>query len=204
MLTGKKKHKSDKDEIRYTSKEIIISLSTMPQLVRQLCGRGKKYDNLITEILKYNFYSGDSYRPDSKELQELLKISPATYKAQLEEIYLDFLELLHQDEIWEIKNIRCEIWVDVLDVVRIIPVRLPIVPRVGEKIEMKILEPVYGVGIFTVHEVSHELRENEQVILVFGKMHDFSWYERLLDDKAKYEGTYNHIEGLRREKNMKL
>jgi len=185
-----------KEEIKLRANEIIAALLTMPKLMGQLYGKGKKYDDLIREILKCNYPDGGSLKlPSSKELQQRTKLSPATCKAYLEQIYYGILEQLTQEEIrWEIKNIKCEFWVKGYATTgQLFFMNLPVLPRIGESMQIGFLRPILGTEFFTVHEVRHVLRDDEQFIEVELSSKDFNLFTRLLDDKSKFEGTYDWI-----------
>ena len=180
----------------YTIREIIIALTSMPNLSRSLSGKGKKYDVLLNEVMKHDYFSEDSHLQSGKELQEATKLSAQKCKAQLVEIYNDFLELIgNENSPYHVNPVRYEFYVKDYDKSKFFYGSIPCPPHVGEVMQFTFLRPIFKIDTFRVERVKHVLREDYQLIEVWLKGGDENTYERFLVDQAKYEGRYDYREG---------
>jgi hypothetical protein len=72
-------------------KDIVLALPSMPKLARALLGKGKSYDMLLTEILKYDYFCDDHHFVTPKELQQKLNMSYEQFRKQINMLYDDFM-----------------------------------------------------------------------------------------------------------------
>jgi hypothetical protein len=184
-----------------SAKDLRLAISSMGRQAQTLMNKGKAYEPLLLEILKYNYYSEeDQPFPTGKELQQKLGIKPATYKKQLEQIYNDLLESAWVNpKLFTFSEVEYIFYVKNFEKSVSISGHIPIKPVVGEGFEFPFFNPsLYGRQFFHVSKISHELTDTKQRIYVWLESGSYNFYEKFKKEKDEYE------ENERREKWIKL
>ena len=168
--------------------EIIIALSSMPNHVKGLAGKGKNYDLLLIEILKYESEKEKSHLPSSRELQQRTKLDAQKVKKQLVEIYNDFLASMGTElQSYSSTSIICEFDVHFLDRSKRFYAHLPFIPRIGEQVQLSFLKPIFHIDVFHVKSVSHVLKEEHQLIEIYLEGNPENSYEKFVTDKEEFD-----------------
>ncbi|MEP7170258.1 MAG: hypothetical protein ABI855_12875 [Bacteroidota bacterium] len=176
--------------------EIILAVTSLPKLAKSLYGKGKDYETILTEILKYDSDAENSHMPSSKELQAKTKLNAQKCKKQIVDIYNDFLALMGSESVFhEIKNVTCEFNVSSFGKSKFFYMSLPVIPRIGEALHIQFLRPIFGVNVFYVEDVVHVFKDDCQLIEVHLKAGFENTYARFIKDKAKFENRYDYITG---------
>ncbi|MBI4947906.1 MAG: hypothetical protein HY840_16065 [Bacteroidetes bacterium] len=174
-----------------STKELLLSIPAMRKQALQLFGKGKPYEELLKEILKYDYYDDekDHHLASNKELQQKLNLTAGKIKKQLEQIHNNIL-----DEAWNHAGLfnyqmveydfYVQGWHNRLSFKGHIPVR----PTVGESFDMPFLRAVNnGMGNFYVERVQHELTDEKQIVHVWLKSGNYNSYEQFKKDKDEFE-----------------
>jgi hypothetical protein len=184
-----------------SSKELLLSIPAMRKQALQLFGKGKPYEELLREILKYDYYDDehDQHFAGTKELQQKLNLSSSKIKKQLEQIHNDILdEAWKHSEVFNYQKVEYDFyvqgWYNKISFKGYIPVR----PTVGESFDMPFLRAMNkGMGHFHVERVQHEFTDEKQIVHVWLKSGNYNSYEQFKKDKDEFERRERSYQNLR-------
>jgi len=177
-----------------SSKQIRFAVPYLPKVARSLLNKGKNYDALLLEVLKYDALSEeDQHFPTNKELQSVLKLSPGQLRTQLEAIYEDFLNAMgDSNTAFDFGEILVEFYVrGIFERSVTFYAKINYLPRVGENLELPFLRPIFHFNTFNVRSVRHSLENDSQHISVSVKEGGFNLFEHLELEQAKSENRYD-------------
>ena len=176
-----------------SSKDIILAIPYLPNVARALLNKGKKYDALLLEILKYDaFAEEDQHFPSNKELQGILKLSPTQLRTLLEKLYQDFLASMSTpDTAYNFGDILVEFYVRGYQSSTTFYAKINQLPKTGESLELPFLRPMFPVGVFYVQKVRHSFENDKQGIMLWVKEGIFNLFEHLELEQAKSEDRYD-------------
>ncbi len=176
-------------------KDIRLAIPYLPKVARTLLNKGKDYDALLIEILKYDSLSDDDQPfPSNKELQTQLHLSPGKLRTQLERLYNDFLESMSgPNTALEMGPFLVDFYIrDYLNRNSVnISAKLQTVPNKGDNVDFPFLRPIFSIGTCYVQEVHHYIIGERQSITVWAKIGFYNAYEDFELQKAKTEGRYD-------------
>jgi len=113
--------------------------------------------------------------PKHRDLQKQLGISATVYRRQLEALHSDFLSAIQVDgELLSFSLVECLLYVHTYHSPECIEFRchLPLIPRVGERIDFPFLAAVAGTGDKYVDSVSYELADGKTTVhITLGDFH---------------------------------
>jgi len=168
------------------SSKILHSLSVARPGLAKLQGKGKPYDPLIEVILTIG---PDDKTPASKTLQEQLGITAGKLRKWLEDLHQDFIEAISADaDVLQYTNVEHMLHVRGQRENVSFLCRLPIVPRIGEGIELWFLMGETGEGAYYVEDVRYELSDDKMLVSVSVRPGYFDAYFWQLRARAKFEG----------------
>jgi hypothetical protein len=173
-------------------KDIVLALPSMPKLARALLGKGKSYDMLLTEILKYDYFCDDHHFVTPKELQQKLNMSYEQFRKQINMLYDDFMRSISgTDTALCMGDKLCEIYVHHFQKEVTFYARLSELPRVGEQIELPFIRPIIGHDSFHVQRVTHAVLNDRQDFELWLTPGAFNLFEHFEKEKAKSEDRYD-------------
>ena len=174
-------------------KDIRLAIPYLPKVARALLNKGKDYDPLLLEILRYDAFSEDDQPfPSNKETK--LHLSPGKLRAQTERLYQDFLESMSgPDTAFCSGDILVNFYIrDYLNVNSVsISAKIQVMPRVGEQIDFPFLRPIFHIGACYVQSIHHYIENDKQNITIWVKSGFFNLYEHFELEKAKSEHRYD-------------
>lgn len=84
---------------RASTKDLSFCVVDLKAVIKkELLGKGKKYENIIQDLMKYDEENEEGLPKSVKSICEKLGISTAKYRKALEQIYSDLLEILSNEE----------------------------------------------------------------------------------------------------------
>jgi hypothetical protein len=173
-------------------KDIMIAIPLMPKLAEALLGKGKVYDALLTEILKYDYFSDDHHFFTPKELQQKLNLSYAQFRKQIHTLYDDFMgSISGPDTALCLGDKLCEFYVHYFQKRVVFYARLSEIPRIGEQMQFPFIRPIIGHDLFRVQRVTHGVLNDRQDFEIWLTPGEFNLYDQFEKDKAKSEGRYD-------------
>ena len=135
--------------------------------------------------------------PKHRDLQKQLGISATVYRRRLEALHNDFLSAIQADgELLSFGLVECLLYIHTYHSPECIEFRcqLPLIPRVGERIDFPFLTAVAGTGDKYVDSVSYELVDGKTTVhITLGDFH-LNQYVTQLRDRAVFEGLTTHRE----------
>ena len=176
-----------------SSKDMILAIPYLPKVTRSLMNKGKNYDSLIDELLKYNpFTEENQHLATSKELQATLKLSSSKLRTMLEKLYDDFLSSMEgPDTPLVMGSTLVEFYVRFYEKRASFCAKLNHIPKVGDDMELDFLRPIFNLYHFYVQRVSHNLENDKHAVTVWLKAGNFNLYEHLELERAKSEERYD-------------
>jgi hypothetical protein len=176
-----------------SSKDIMLAIPYLPDVATGLLGKGKPYDALLLEILKYNpLNEEDQHFPSNKELQTILKLTSTKLRTQLENLYEDFIGSINtKNTALYTGELLVEFYIRGYFKSVSFFARVKQLPRVGDQLEFPFLRPYFQNDAFYVQEVYHNFENDEQRFTVWVKQGFFNLYEHLELSRAKSEGRYD-------------
>lgn len=166
--------------------KIIYSLSLARPALAKLRGKGKPYDALIEVIMAIG---PDDKSPSSKALQEQFGINAGKFRKWLDMLHEDFIAAISADaDVLQYTNIEHIVHVRGKREGVSFLCRLPIIPRVGEGLELWFLMGETGDGAYYVEDVRYELSDDKMLVIVSVRPGYFDAYFWQLRARAKFEG----------------
>lgn len=168
-----------------STRKVLYDIALMKQFAKQLLGKGKEYEKLLSFICEQNYDDEDIKIPPLKEIQLELGISYGVFKRLLLKIYEDLYELELNEVGFTIK--KTEYWLRMFyfdNYACVILNELPIIPRVGEYIEVPFFSAKVGTTSFYVHSIQHRLSTTKQIIDITLNPGMYNYYWRIRKDEA--------------------
>jgi hypothetical protein len=162
----------------------------MRQFARQLLGKGKSYDQLLKTILSKDYaYNYDIETPNIKKFAELSGLSYDKVRKQISLIYDDLVN--HEDSGVRISlnKVKYIFQLKYFDYYASITFEsLPMVPKVGETIEISYFKEKVKTNQFYVTEIRHRITEKKQEIYIICKGGIYNCYWHWRKDQALSQG----------------
>ncbi len=163
---------------KLTSQGMIYNLKSMRGFAANFIGNGGNYDELLKAIIE----SDSTLTP--KILAKQLNITVDKCRFQIRKLYNDIIE---NKEGVTFKFNKSKVYLNFKhrDIFHFIEVeKLPIMPRVGEQIEVPFLMEYFDNHIFYIDSIHHKLENDFQVIDIHltGGYYNLFWHWRR--DKA--------------------
>lgn len=166
-------------EQKLYSKDILIDIKSMVGFARQLLGRGKTYENLLSHFLS-KYCNDDVDLPSLKLLQSELNTTYTILHKQIQSIYEDLMNYEESEIDYSVKKVEYIFSLRYFDSYKTFKLDyLPVVPRVGENIEIPFCRAILGTQFFHVDSIHHYITAEKQVIGIWlrhgGYNHYFKW-----------------------------
>lgn len=174
-----------------STKDMMFDIVQMPSRARKLLGRNARYERLLQYLINLNYPENeDCHIPSLKEIATVLDIKYDHVRKEIGMIYHDlnfdfdqptipfeFNRVLYE---FSVKGIQNVIWMEVTS--------LPVIPRVGENIDLPFFKAYLGTTSFYVESIQHDFRDNQQIIHFRLKDGRYNLYWHFRKDKAWEEG----------------
>jgi hypothetical protein len=158
----------------------IVSMSwSLPLYI----GKGKEYEPLLKFICEKKYKDSNDI-PPMKELLKEIGLSYAKFTRLLKNLYTDLRE--DDDFVLDSLEVKYRIWAtsSYADSVIFDIKNLPVVPRVGEKVEIPYFQEFLGRTSFYVKNVIHKLRNGSQCVEIEVAEGDYNLFWHLRLDEA--------------------
>jgi len=177
--------------VTLTPKGIIRDIISMTWTLPFFIGKGKEYENLV----KYFHEKKYEKPPPIKELLEETGLTYEKLSKYLKKLYEDLRT--DEDFVMEEHQVRYRIWVRssfksgvVFDMKN-----LPVIPRIGEKVEMPYFRECCGTDYFYVKNIRHQFRNGCQIVEIELEEGDYNlfWHLRLDEAIERKEIDWNEL-----------
>lgn len=175
---------------RTSSRGLIRDILEMESFTKDLIGKGKEYENLLKFLISLNNEGKDAFIdiPKMKVLQEELKLTYIELRKQLNEIYKDLLEDANEGN-WQVKEV--EYVFDLKSFGEYLTLTLksiPVIPRVGEDIEIPFFKEKLRCTSFYVESINHFFTDKKQIVTIQLSKGWNNKYWAIRKDEAELKG----------------
>ncbi|WP_223653153.1 hypothetical protein [Hymenobacter psoromatis] len=169
-------------------------LAARPALLKMQQKQPASYAPLVAALVALD---PDKPLPLLRHLQQQLGISAAVYRRWLEALHTDFLSAIKTDgELLTFERVEHIVYIHTFHSPECIEFRcrLPVTPRVGEKVGFAFLCAVAGSGDKYVHNVDYEYADDKVTVHVVLGDFQLGPHVAQLKDQAVFEGRTTHRE----------
>jgi len=177
-------------DTKLSSKELLHDISAMRKFAMQLLQKGKAYENLLKLIIDKDYYYSENISfPSIKELQAELGISYPVIRNQLARIYDDLLDYEENGIDFSINEVEYIFTLRYFDNYASFKLdHLPVMPRVGEEINIPFLKAKVGTRSYYVDRIDYYLDDTKQTINISLRSGMYNHYWKLKKDEALLTG----------------
>lgn len=169
----------------YSSGDLIIGISRLPNLSQKLIGKGKSYEKLLLTILELT-KEQDAPLPLCKSLMKICGIKSYHCTKWLHSIWGDLVQLMQDENKPQFEAGRMEHHLDcsLYNGLRFTLITsLAETPNIGHVIHLKFLIPLTAITAFYVQDISYELLDGKMIVHVRLTNHLYNTYSKFEDDK---------------------
>lgn len=165
------------NEESLSTKQMLLNIIWMRSRASSLADQNKRYSAFLKFILEQDFINEEVPLPPLKELSEAAGIKYSQLRKLIEEVYLNLIHYETQPS-FSFSKIRYEFYIrgwrkkSVYAKVD----KLPIIPRVGEFVNMPFFSALLGTSQFYVDEIRHEFEDDTQVVNFLLKQGTYNTY----------------------------
>ena len=179
-----------------STREVLHDITTMGVSLSTLLNKGKDYDKIIQYIIDNKFYYNLYQSIPLKKLSQEIGYPYQTFQKLVHQIYRDALDNETEFRV-EINEVEYQITLDGFrHTAYLTMTSLPIVPRIGEEIQVPFFKTYVGEEYFYVKSIRHDLYDNQQVVSIHleGGHYNKWWHQRR--DEAIEKGEVDRIDAL--------
>lgn len=175
----------------YYARDIFRNLCSVRPALAKLKGRGEKSDALIDVLLAVG--EGQQYPtyPKSKELQQILGLTPGKLKSLIDDLHGAFLERILEDAtLLQFPLVEHQFYVQGYKESVTFNCLLPVTPRIGEELVL----PFVGVIISSrcyVTDVKYMLEDAKVCVEVWARVGEYNQHREYLRAQAEFEKRIN-------------
>jgi hypothetical protein len=163
-----------------STREVLHDITTMGSSLTTLLNKGKGYDKIIKYIIDNKFYYNLYKSIPLKKLSQEIGFTYETFQKLVHQIYRDALDYETEFRI-DIKEVEYQITLDGFkQTAYLILKSLPILPRIGEEIQVPFFKAYVGEEYFYVKNIQHDFYDNQQVVNIHleGGHYNKWWHNR--------------------------
>lgn len=177
-------------ELKYSSRQVLYDIQSMKTFAKQLLGKGKKYDHFLRQLLKPYFLSSDEYTPTTiKLVAERAGLKYDTVRKYLHLIYEDLIKHDENHLDFAVNRVEYTFTMHYFDEYAYLTVNhLPILPRVGEQVNIPYFKAKVGTSMFYVESVDHLFTDKVQYVGINLRAGYFNHYWQIRKDEAFIKG----------------
>ena len=182
------------NQVNQTPKGIIRDIISMTWTLPFFIGKGKEYENLVKFFLEKRYDILETV-PSIKELIKETGLTYEKFSKNLKKLYEDLMT--DEDFVMETHEVRYRISVRsaykggvIFDLKN-----LPVVPRVGEKVELSYFRECCGTDYFYVKNIRHSFVHGCQTVVIELAEGDYNlfWHFRLDEAIERMEIDWREI-----------
>jgi len=176
-----------------STREVLHDLTTIGSSLATLLNKGKEYDKIIRYIIDRKFYYNLYQSIPLKELSKEIGYPYQSFQKLVHQLYRDALDYETEFKV-RITEVEYQITLDGYKQTAYLYLKsLPILPRIGEEIQVPYFKTYVGEEYFYVKSIRHDLYDNQQVISIHleGGHYNKWWHHRR--DEAIEKGEVDKI-----------
>lgn len=177
-------------ELKYSSRQLLSDIKSMKSHTKQLFGKGKKYEHFLRCILNLNYFRDDVYTPISlKEIQKVTGLKYPIVRKYLHQIYQDLLKHEENHLDFSVQKVQYNFIMYYFNNEACLTVNhLPVVPRVGEQVEIPFFKAKVGRTTFFVKSIDHLFLDDMHRVDFILAPGNYNYYWHLRKDEAYLKG----------------
>jgi hypothetical protein len=184
-----------------SSKEILLNIGSMRGHTMKLLNLTKPYSKLLDQVLTHDFvHDEETPVPSIKELAQMSGLRYEAVRKQLQAIYHDLIFGEDRLAAFSFPIVGYSFYIRGLTKGKTLHVevdRLPIIPRVGEGIQLPFFSAYLGTKQFHVEKVEHEFGDGKQEIVIWIREGSYNSYWHYRKDKAMEENEVGLLDFFR-------
>ena len=175
-------------------KQALIDLLSVSEQLRRILKNFPKHQIILNYLLEKDFYNNDDISiPTLKMIEKETGLKPHAVRKQIQSMYdlvFDF-----DNSALEFNRIEYNIMITYLDRYFYFSMsHLPIIPRIGENMDIPFARAALGFHSFFVDDISHTLVGNKQIVDIVLFAGEANQYLKMRKDKARALGQLHHQE----------
>ncbi len=173
---------------------MVLDIGSIQTQAKSLLNPKMAYNDVLEALIKTNYYYNDELQiPTINQLSEATSLSSAKVRKHIRAIYEDILKAStnsnHHAFTFEEISVFFVLTNRANDKhLTFETTALPVIPRVGEDIQIPYFSAYLDTTSFYVDSVIHDLEDNKQVIYIHLEPGHFSPYWHFRKDQAYQEG----------------
>jgi len=177
-------------ELKYSTKELLRDIKNMKAFAKQLLGKEKNYEQFLKYVLKLNYYKDGVYTPISiKEIQHETGLKYPIIRKYLHQIYEDLLGNDENQIDFSVQKVEYTFFLHYFDESAYFTVNhLPVVPRVGEQVEIPYFKAKVGTVSFHVDSIYYTFTDELQTVDIYLSPGKYNHYWPKRKDEAYLKG----------------
>lgn len=183
-------------DLKLSSREMLLDISAMRERSKTLLNQGKEYDQLLRYLISLNYFYDEEVRlPSIREISEATGIEYSKVRKYIRQIYVDLVlrHYVNEDEFnasFSFGSVRYTVSISGRDgrYMYMEVDELPVIPRVGENVEIPYFKAYLDDRNFHVKSIEHRLNDRGQEIHISVRPGRFNIYFDYLKEKAYEKG----------------
>lgn len=177
-------------DTKLSTKELLHDIGAMRKFAIQLLGKSKAYEKLLRLIIDKDYYYNVALAfPSIKKLQSELGLSYQVIRNQLARIYDDLLDYEENGIDFSINEVEYIFTLRYFDKYASFKLdHLPVMPRVGEEINIPFLKAKVGTRSFYVDSIDYYIDDTKQTINISLRSGMYNRFLKLKKDEALLTG----------------
>lgn len=178
------------------TREVLHDLTMMGSSLATLLNKGKDYDNIIRYIIDNKFYYNLYQSIPLKKLAKDMGYPYQTFQKLVQQLYKDALDNETVFRV-DIKEVEYQITLDGFKHTAYLTMNsLPIVPRIGEEVQVPFFKTYVGEEFFYVKSIRHDIYDKQQVVSIHLEGGHYNKWWHYKRDEAIEKGQVDWIEAL--------
>lgn len=172
----------------YSTRELKLAITTLPNLAQKLFNVGKPYEELLKAILAID----RDYRTPlitDKRIMEEHHVKPHLYRKWLTQIYLDLLELMsdYENPQFEVNKIEHNLYWSERGKNFFLATTLPETPRIGSMLDIRFFHLISGRDFYYVDDVTYTLLDGKMIVDISLRSEFYNGYSKFAEEKEEHE-----------------
>lgn len=177
-------------ETEYSPKEIIRDLISIQKFLPEFLNLNKDYKDIIELLLQFDLDDFDTPYPSVKSMQDKLGMNYGEVKRKLHLLWEDVKNYEKFGINFSINQVEYVFFLKYFEKnVSLTFTDLPIVPRVGEKVQIPFFRAIVGKEYFYVTRIEHYIDNTKQTIQFTLASGDYNLFWHLKKDEEYVKGN---------------
>lgn len=180
----------NKIQSEYSPKEIIRDLISLQQFLPGFLGLNKDYNDIVRYFIDLDLNDKNTPRPSVNEIQEKLGVKYGVLKRKLFELRNDIVNHERFGINFSINQVEYVFLLEKYEKLERLTLNfIPIVPRVGEQVQIPFFKSTLGTDYFYVRKINHLFNDTKQTIEITLTYGDYNLFWHFKKDEEYEKGN---------------